>query len=202
MKKTMTKTMTKTTTKTTTKTATTTKTKTQTMCLKNPTYAIFLKYWWLTHSKYDDRYLTLVILCMPVTLVLVIQSVLQGRVYHRFGVFVIVFNLKCLYMIRKFSSNFLVRITKMTGRPGQTRPLTWTNMELSWEKICKLIFFQIPFGIWWHWVSRARSLKSVLVLPPQIFDLFGPPRKRVNFDKFNQRQKCVFCVLTALYVSK
>ena len=47
-----------------------------------------------------------------------------------------------------------------------------------------------------------RSLKSVLVLPPQIFGLFGPPRKRVNFDKFNQRQKCVFCVLTALYVSK
>ena len=47
-----------------------------------------------------------------------------------------------------------------------------------------------------------RSLKSVLVLPPQIFGLFGPPKKRVNFDKFNQRQKCVFCVLTALYVSK
>ena len=43
---------------------------------------------------------------------------------------------------------------KMTGRPGQTRPLTWTNMVLSWEKICRLIFFQIPFGIWWHWVSR------------------------------------------------
>ena len=49
---------------------------------------------------------------------------------------------------------------------------------------------------------KPRSLKSVLVLPPQIFGLFGPPRKRVNFDKFNQRQKCVFCVLTALYVSK
>ena len=49
---------------------------------------------------------------------------------------------------------------------------------------------------------QTRSLKSVLVLPPQIFGLFGPPRKRVNFDKFNQRQKCVFCVLTALYVSK
>ena len=48
----------------------------------------------------------------------------------------------------------------------------------------------------------ARSLKSGLVLPTQIFGLFGPPKKRVNFDKFNQRQKCVFCVLTALYVSK
>ena len=47
---------------------------------------------------------------------------------------------------------------KMTGRPGQTRPLTWTNMALSWEKICKLIFFQIPFGIWWHWVSRGHYL--------------------------------------------
>ena len=22
---------------------------------ENPTYAIFLKAWWLTHSKYDDR---------------------------------------------------------------------------------------------------------------------------------------------------
>ena len=40
---------------------------------------IFLKSWWLTHSKYDDRYLTLVILF--------IQSVLQGRVYHCFGIF-------------------------------------------------------------------------------------------------------------------
>ena len=41
---------------------TTTKTKTQTKCLKNLIYAIFLKSWGLTHSKYDDRYLTLVIL--------------------------------------------------------------------------------------------------------------------------------------------
>ena len=49
---------------------------------------------------------------------------------------------------------------------------------------------------------QARSLKSVLVLPLQIFGLFGPPNKRVNFDKFNQRQKCIFCVLTALYLSK
>ena len=41
---------------------------------------------------------------------------------------------------------------------------------------------------------QARSLKSVLVLPSQIFGLFGPPKKRVNFDKFNQRHKCViFC---------
>ena len=48
--------------------------------------------------------------------------------------------------------------TKMTGRPDQTRPLTWTNMGLSWEKICKLIFFQILFGIWWHWVSRGHYL--------------------------------------------
>ena len=48
----------------------------------------------------------------------------------------------------------------------------------------------------------TRSLKSGLVPPTQIFGLFGPPKKRINFDKFNQRQKCVFCVLTALYVSK
>ena len=46
----------------------------------------------------------------------------------------------------------------MTGRPGQTRPLTWTNKALSWEKICKLIFFQILCGIWWHCVSREHYL--------------------------------------------
>ena len=38
-------------TKTMTKTTTKTKTKTQTKCLKTPTYAIFLKSWWLTHSN-------------------------------------------------------------------------------------------------------------------------------------------------------
>ena len=32
---------------------------------------------------------------------------------------------------------------------------------------------------------EARSSKSGLVLPTQIFGLFGPPKKRVNFDKFN-----------------
>ena len=46
-------------------------------------------------------------------------------------------------------------------------------------------------------MSETRSLKSVLVLPPQIFGPFGPPKKRVNFDKFNQRHKCViFCPLS------
>ena len=48
--------------------------------------------------------------------------------------------------------------TKMTGSPGQTRPLMWINMASSWEKICKLIFFQILVGIWWHWVSRGHYL--------------------------------------------
>ena len=47
---------------------------------------------------------------------------------------------------------------KMTGSPGQTRPLMWINMSSSWEKICKLIFFQIPVGIWWHWVGRGHYL--------------------------------------------
>ena len=59
---------------TNTKTKTMTKTKTQKKCLKHPTYAIFLKSWWLTHSKYDDRYLTLVILFTPVTLVSLFRS--------------------------------------------------------------------------------------------------------------------------------
>ena len=48
--------------------------------------------------------------------------------------------------------------------------------------------------------AGARSSKSGLVLPTQIFGLFGPPK---NFDKFNQRQKCVFCVLNgSVYVSR
>ena len=36
--------------------------------------AIFLKSRWLTHSKYDYRYLTLVILFTPITLVILLQS--------------------------------------------------------------------------------------------------------------------------------
>ena len=56
--------------------------------MKYPAYAIFLKSWWLIHSKYDDRYLNLVILFTPVTLVTLFQSYnLQGRVYHCFGIF-------------------------------------------------------------------------------------------------------------------
>ena len=47
---------------------------------------------------------------------------------------------------------------KMTGSPGQTRPLMWFDMTSSWEKICKLIFFQILVSIWWHWVSRRHYL--------------------------------------------
>ena len=47
---------------------------------------------------------------------------------------------------------------KMTGSPGQTWPLIWIYKSSSWEKICKLIFFQMPVGIWWHWVSRGHYL--------------------------------------------
>ena len=49
-------------------------------------------------------------------------------------------------------------VIKMTGSPGQTRPLMWINMTSSWEKICKLIFFQILVSIWWHWVSKGHYL--------------------------------------------
>ena len=65
---------------------------------------------------------------------------------------------------QKWQNNLFSIITlpgclwKMTGSPGQTRPLMWINMPSSWEKICKLIFFQIPVGIWWHWVSRGHYL--------------------------------------------
>ena len=53
------------------------------------------------------------------------------------------------------------------------------------------------------WNHTTRSSKSGWVLPTQIFGLFGPPKKRINFDKFSQRQKCVFCVLNgSVYVSR
>ena len=55
-------------TKTKKMTNTTTKTKTQIKCLLHPIWAIFLRSWWLIHSKYDDRYLTLVTLATLVTL--------------------------------------------------------------------------------------------------------------------------------------
>ena len=58
---------------------------------------------------------------------------------------------------KKEGKIFFAGEKKMTGSPGQTRPLMWINMSSSWEKICKLIFFQIPVGIWWHWVSRCRT---------------------------------------------
>ena len=70
-------------------TKTMTKTKTQTKCLKYPTYAIFLKSWWLTHSKYDDRYLTLVILFTPVTLITLFR--LYNQFYRADCITVLVF---------------------------------------------------------------------------------------------------------------
>ena len=51
-----------------------------------------------------------------------------------------------------------LRHIKMTGSPGQTWSLMWIDMTLCWEQICRLIFFQIPVGIWWHWVSRGHYL--------------------------------------------
>ena len=41
-----------------------------------------------------------------------------------------------------------------------------------------------------RWVGGgAQSYKSNAVPPPQIFGLVGPPKKRVNRDKLNNRQK-------------
>ena len=76
----------------------------------------------------------------------------------------------------------------------------WRNsVEYRWNKSGHIRGDAMEPFLW----SGARSLKSGLVLPTQIFGLFGPPKKRVNFDKFNQRQKCVFCVLNgSVYVSR
>ena len=49
---------------------------------------------------------------------------------------------------------------------------------------------------------RPRSLKSVLVLLPQILGPFGPPKKRVNFDMFQKHQKCVLYILTPNHFTK
>ena len=56
---------------------------------ENLTYAIFLKSWWLTHSKCDDISHPghPVHTIHPGYPVPVIRSVLQGRVYHLFGIF-------------------------------------------------------------------------------------------------------------------
>ena len=60
-----------------------TTTKTQTKCLKHPTYVLFLKTWWLTHSQYDDRYLTLVIMFTPVTLVTLVNLFRSYNQFYR-----------------------------------------------------------------------------------------------------------------------
>ena len=56
---------------------------------ENPTYAIFLKSWWLTHSKHDDRYFTLVILFTPVILVTLFRS--YNQFYRAEGITVLGF---------------------------------------------------------------------------------------------------------------
>ena len=44
--------------------------------------------------------------------------------------------------------------TKMTGSPGQTRPLMCISITSSWwGKICQLIFLQILVCTFWFWVS-------------------------------------------------
>ena len=43
-------------------------------------------------------------------------------------------------------------VLKMTGSPGQTRPLI---LDLKLRKDLQVDIFQIPVGNWWHWVSRG-----------------------------------------------
>ena len=53
--------------------------------------------------------------------------------------------------------------------------------------------------MWLIFCLVARSLNFPLVPLLQILGPFGPPKKHVNFDKFNQRQKCIFCVLIGTF---
>ena len=64
--------------------------------------------------------------------------------------------------------------TKMTGSPGQTRPLMCIHMMSSWwPKICQSIYWSVkggigcylmalghytavPVGTWWYWVGTGR----------------------------------------------
>ena len=96
-------------TKTKTMTKTTTKTKTQKKCLKHPPYAIFLKSWWLTHSKYDDRYLTMVIVFKPVTLVTLFRS------YDQF------YRAECITV----SGFFTQQSRKLTTRKHENKQAKW-----------------------------------------------------------------------------
>ena len=106
-------------TKTKTMTKTTTKTKTQKKCLKHPTYAIFLKSWWLTHSKYDDRYLTLVILFTPVTLITLVTL---------FQPYIQFYRAECITV-----SGFLTPKWKKTIAPkyAKTYFCCWSNIDTN-----------------------------------------------------------------------
>ena len=70
---------------------------------------------------------------------------------------------------------------------SHTRHLFWRISELwnFWSKghllSLQLSYCRLPRALMCR-LPRARSLKSVLVLPAQILGPFGPPKKRVNFD--------------------
>ena len=115
-------------TNTNTKTMTKTKTKTNTQkkCLKHPPYAIFLNSWWLTHSKYDDRYLTLVILFTPVILVTLVTLVTVVTLFQSYIQF---YRAKCITVSgffddnQKFVPNLTICLKCITG------DLLWLNYD-------------------------------------------------------------------------
>ena len=123
-------------TKTKTMTKTTTKTKTQKKCLKHPPYAIFLKSWWLTHSKYDDRYLTLVILFTPVTLITLVTL---------FQPYIQFYRAECITV-----SGFFLFL--------------WTPWHQKWEhRVCIFQTMSICNGYWiLHSQASGRSVWSSL----------------------------------------
>ena len=147
-------------------TKTTTKTNTQTKCLKNPIYAIFLKSWWLTHSKYDDRYLTLVILFTPVTLVTLF------RLYNQF------YRAECITVSAFFFKKTTVTWNKKVENRSQGA--IWTVSPRATNG--PLTKFWV---VWQQTDVRAKTKTKTTTWPPNpeiihfgtnidIFDTFGP----------------------------
>ena len=139
-------------------TKTMTKTKTQTKCLKNPTYAIFLKSWWLTHSKYDERYLTLAALFMLATLVTLFQS------YNQF------YRGECITV-----SGFFMCVLKFKQIKNRWAAKNWR--DIKWFSLSSLNYFLCHanhFCCGYHrahqtiWNSKITSLLFATRKDPQV----------------------------------
>ena len=136
-------------------TKTTTKTKTQTKCLKNPTYAIFLKSWWLTQSKYDDRYLTLVILFTLVTQVTLFRSYNHFYRAECIAVSGFFFKTRCT---NPTLLNVIWRVTCL--QPAQMFFSTLDTSSLQYQHL----FLPISIGGFWKYLSWTIWFQKIYLI--------------------------------------